>query len=616
MKKKTVVISAAFFVVLAVAASIFAVNKYIKYNETSSGKGMIKEITVDGTSYTYSLLTDTLKVSGETVTDPSTFLRNSETEKSDFAFWAENTEKIVFSSGIKDISYDFKDFKNVRKIELSETVESMGSYIFDEKPLLKRITVSSDNPNFYCNKNGDLFRKNDLIRVMGNDGLTEYTVPDYVECIEYNAFSGCENLKKIIIGKNFKIDYGGMFLIIPSLEKIEINKDNPDFCSDSQGAVYNKDMSAVYAVPPGVEEYTLPETVTYNLLPESVSGVKKININENYNFVDSFVNRFCDLEAVVVPKGNRWCSSENGVLFNKEKTELIFYPPMKPDESYSVPSGVTRIYRLGGKKLKSLNISDSVKSIEGFAFMHCESLETVFIGKGLERFEVPGEYNDENENPFAFSDKLKCITVDKHNRNFLNDSFGALYTADMKHLITVPANAGITEYTVPDTVVDLIYGFVNCSGIEVINIGSGVEQINVGVKYGRDLINETRGFKGCLSFREINVSAENKRFESIDGVLYDKEQKQLALYPPAKEGDSFSIPSWVVWVGDFAFDNNKYLKRIFVPAGIKNEPWCFFDYDCRNLLFDVYFEAPEWRWSNPQSGNKYKVYYNCKGLPS
>ena len=49
------------------------------------------------------------------------------------------------------------------------------------------------------------------------------------------------------------------------------------------------------------------------------------------------------IASITVDANNKAYSSEDGVLFNKEKTELIQYPLGNTEESYNVPGTVTSI---------------------------------------------------------------------------------------------------------------------------------------------------------------------------------------------------------------------------------------------------------------------------------
>jgi hypothetical protein len=67
----------------------------------------------------------------------------------------------------------------------------------------------------------------------------------------------------------------------------------------------------------------------------------------------------CGLTSINVNASNPNYSSDNGILFNKDKTTLIIYPQGKNATSYSIPSTVT--------------------SIADAAFMGCNGLTSVTI---------------------------------------------------------------------------------------------------------------------------------------------------------------------------------------------------------------------------------------------
>lgn len=87
--------------------------------------------------------------------------------------------------------------------------------------------------------------------------------------------------------------------------------------------------------------------------------------------VDAFLN--CrSLENITVDDGNGYYSSNNGILFNKNKTEICAYPPALGFESYAIPSSVTSIGAYAFYEcsdLKNITIPSSVTSIGVNAFL-------------------------------------------------------------------------------------------------------------------------------------------------------------------------------------------------------------------------------------------------------
>ena len=59
-------------------------------------------------------------------------------------------------------------------------------------------------------------------------------------------------------------------------------------------------------------------------------------------------------------------------------------------------------------------------------------------------------------------------------------------------------------------------------------------------------------FFDCSSLSAITVDASNPAYSSVDGVLFDKNQTALIVYPAGKVG-GYTIPNSVTSIGDAAF---------------------------------------------------------------
>ena len=146
--------------------------------------------------------------------------------------------------------------------------------------------------------------------------FTSVTIPDGVTIIKYSAFQNCTELTEVTFGNSITTIENTAFYYCTSLKQV-----------------------------------TIPKSVT--------------NIGGN-------VFGFCTaLTHINVDAANTAYSSENGVLFNKDKTTLLRYPVAKPGATYTVPKSVTCIGENAFGQctaLKELTLSENVSKIESYAF--------------------------------------------------------------------------------------------------------------------------------------------------------------------------------------------------------------------------------------------------------
>jgi len=100
-------------------------------------------------------------------------------------------------------------------------------------------------------------------------------------------------------------------------------------------------------------------------IPASVTSIRPMNVNST----ERFFYRCDNLVEILVNERNTAYSSIEGVLFNKQKTELIRYPPGKQSQTYTIPNG-TIVIRPGAfddaKLLIDLTIPRSVTSMPNY----------------------------------------------------------------------------------------------------------------------------------------------------------------------------------------------------------------------------------------------------------
>ena len=76
-------------------------------------------------------------------------------------------------------------------------------------------------------------------------------------------------------------------------------------------------------------------------------------------------------------------------------------------------------------------------------------------------------------------------------------------------------------------------------------------------------------FSKYTRLEKIEVTERSEYYESIDGVLYVKDGKELIRYPSNKKGDTFIVPDRVERIHDEAFYNCHLLETIVIHPTVK-----------------------------------------------
>lgn len=336
---------------------------------------------------------------------------------------SEGTLTVSGSGEMNDSPWD-EQKSNVKTVVIEEGITSILGYAFSECDNLTDITL--------CNSLTDI-----ELGAFGNcKGLTEVILPEGLINIDSYAFSECENLKKINLPNSLKsigdhafVNNSLNYLYIPQNVNeighaafagntgctIEVSSDNQSF-SSLDGVLFNKDKTkliayvghpiqsgkrTVYTVPDGVEiigkdAFCNIHNLSGIKLPESLIEFEEHALNAA-NFTDELVipknvsnipgNAFRgSMESSYrVDENNKHFCSENGVIFSKDKSKLIAYPPCKDDKTYTIPSYVTVIGNsaFGNcDNLISVIIPDNVTNIQDDAFLYCNNLISAKIGNG------------------------------------------------------------------------------------------------------------------------------------------------------------------------------------------------------------------------------------------
>ena len=370
---------------------------------------------------------------------------------------------------------------------------------------------------------------NDEVSINGfalYDGI--YEIVDIPETIDYmpvtkiseSAFSNRTDIVELYLPSSIKTVGENAFNNCCSLEKVVF----------ANGGVVTIDDGA-FGVCESLKDIILPE------------GLESLGVDVFYKSEN--------IENIFIGENSNNYSSENGVLFNKDKTVIIKYPPAKSDETYTIPETVTKIESWAfsySSNLIELELPSSVTSVCDFAFYNCSNIKTVTTLKNV--VQLGGA---------AFENCYSLTNI---------SALGELVIIN------------------PRT-------FKNCTSMTEISIPNSVKRI------------EYSAFQGCTQLEKIIVHEENSAFSDYDGVLFSKDMTTIVQYPPKKAGNSYIVPDTVTEIGVAAFANCNSLEKIVIPESVNYIRQEAFS-DCESLS--------EINLPNGLLTIEYSTFNNCSSL--
>ncbi|MGN1457449.1 MAG: leucine-rich repeat protein, partial [Acutalibacteraceae bacterium] len=319
-------------------------------------------------------------------------------------------------------------------------------------------------------------------------------IPDSVEMIGDGTFENCYNLKNVTIGSGLTSINRNVFNNAP-LESITVSEDNSCF-SSQDGILYNKDKTSLIIYPYNKQgEYIMPDSVTSSCWFGYCTGLTNLVLNDNismyfdkeefigcknltsitigasvYDIYGDCAFYDCDkLENIFVSEKNPYYSSLDGILMNKDKTEIIVFPPAKTGE-FTIPASVRYInsYMLSDmSKLDYLSVDENNKnysSEDGVLFNKDKTSLLLCLTAKQGAYTIPDSVTQIDDNAFKNCSGLTSITIPDSVTTIGEYAFSGC--------------SGLTSITIPDSVTTIgEYAFSGCSGLTSITIPDSVTTI-------------------------------------------------------------------------------------------------------------------------------------------
>ena len=352
-----------------------------------------------------------------------------------------------------------------------------------------------------------------------NKTLTNVVIPEGVTTIKDMSFYNCTNLVNVTLPSTLTRLEGESFALCSNLTSI-----------------------------------TLPDSLTFlDSYAFHGSGLTSITIPKNLtDFLDFYETN--NLKSINVAPENPAFASIDGVLYSKDKKDLIKYPPAKPDITFSIPSGVSYLSFQafsGSRYLQKVTVPASVVFTYG-SFRYCKSLTTVeFLGsttklyidcfkgsKMLTNVTLPAKLDLIPAEAFSDCSSLKSIVIPYTVTTIEHNAFSNCINltsinlpAGLKEIQsgTFSGCTALSSIAIPETV-ELInnYAFYNCSNLSTVTIPSNVAKIG------------KKAFQRCSNLADARFTG-NAPLIGIE-LFWNTSQGFTIYYPYAKEG--WTTPTW------------------------------------------------------------------------
>ncbi|MDR0618782.1 MAG: leucine-rich repeat domain-containing protein [Bacteroidales bacterium] len=287
--------------------------------------------------------------------------------------------------------------------------------------------------------------------------------------------------------------------------------------------------------------------------------------------------------------------SGNGLMGDYNNISVPWYQYRTNIKTLIIEDGVVNIGNYAFSYCSSLTdvtIPGSVIIIGNNAFYYCSSLtdvaipgSVITIGNNafyycnrLTDITIPGSVTTIGDYAFALCYSLTSINVDAANTAY-SSADGVLFNKIQTTLITCPAGKignyiipnsvtiisdyafrdcdSLNSITIPNSVITIgIQAFVNCDGLTSVTIPSSVSTVG------------DYAFATCRNLTSIDVDAANTVYASINGVMFNKAQTTLIIYPAGKTGSYYTIPNSVTVVYSDAFALCSNLTGVTIPNSV------------------------------------------------
>lgn len=482
-----------------------------------------------------------------------------------------NLTSVTFpqSGWTKLVSYMFRNCTSLESIAIPDTVTTSATYAFDGCTSLERVTLSQSMTSI----SGYMFRNcvslksinlTSAITSIGSEaflgsGLEYIVIPQNVKTISGKAFADCVNLTEVLVdGLNatFRSEDGivynrttGALVFVPSAMA--------DVGIDVEELLLNNGITAYafYGVT-GIEHITVPEGVTS--IPANafygLKSLKSVTLPSTLQSIGNYAFAYCtSLESIVIPETMVVLGSQyvEGTYTNILGTNL--FQGCTSLSSVTLPEGLDVLSNYmfeGCTSLKTIDLPESLTYLGTYTFQN-SGLTSVTIPAGVKHLSLgktsSAASGTHKVYTFANCTDLVSVTFNEGLETMGRFVFSgctslesvklpsSLYCMDRENF----SNSGLKSITIPATLTDWDYSFINCTSLVTVTLERGITEIPYSA------------FSGCTSLTTVNLPDTLTEMAS-------------SVFSGCTSLSNIVLPESLVEIGGSAFANCTSLKSLVI----------------------------------------------------
>lgn len=265
---------------------------------------------------------------------------------------------IIYTADGGTLLYALSSVKGEVEIPVGVKVIADGAFISCNS--ITKVTI----PNTVETVGECAFYKTNIEEVVFNgDGMSDVKIGKYAfrDCDDLEAVTFEEDIEHGIASKVAEIGEGAFFgcTYLTSITLTSKVK------SVGEQAFRGCSRLAEIAVASTASELTFGSDAFYECVK-----LTTVKLPANVSKLPSVFGGCTSLTEVIVDANNPYFTSENGALYNKAKTEIVFYPASRTDSNLVLPETLETISSgvFAGSKIECVVIGKNVKTIGEYAF--------------------------------------------------------------------------------------------------------------------------------------------------------------------------------------------------------------------------------------------------------